>query len=81
MSTLERICQIVGAQIDIEPDEIQPDKPIMRELGADSLDVMQIVMAVEEEFGIDVPDAELESLISVNDVVRAVDGKLALTAA
>lgn len=80
MSTLERICGIVGAQIGAEPDEIQPDKSIMRDLGADSLDVMQIVMAVEEEFAIDVPDDELESLVTVNDVVRAVDGKLALTA-
>jgi acyl carrier protein len=76
MQTIDTITRIIGEQVDIHPAEIQPDQAIMRDLGADSLDVVQIMMAVEEEFGVDVPDDELESLVTVLDVVRKVEEKL-----
>ena len=76
MDILSRVQRIVGRELEIAPDEIDATKAIQRDLGADSLSMMQIAMAVEEEFDIAVEDSELESLVTVGDVVRAVEGKI-----
>ena len=75
MDTLDRVRRIVARELELEAEEIRPEKAIMRDLGADSLSMMQIAMAVEEEFDIAVEDHELEKLVTVKDVVRAVDSK------
>jgi len=76
MDTLDRVRRIVARELELEAEEIRPEKSIMRDLGADSLAMMQIAMAVEEEFGIAVEDNELDSLVTVRAIVRAVEDKL-----
>ena len=75
MDTLARVRRIIGRELEIEPEEISQEQAIQRDLGADSLAMMQIAMAVEEEFDIAVEDDELESLVTVGDVVRSVEAK------
>jgi len=75
MDTLDRVRKIVARELELEAEEIRPEKAIMRDLGADSLSMMQIAMAVEEEFDISVEDHELEKLVTIKDVVRAVESK------
>jgi acyl carrier protein len=57
----------------VHPQQVTPEAKFIEDLGADSLDTVELVMAFEEEFGIDVPDEEAEKLQSVGDVVRYVE--------
>ena len=81
MDTLERVRKIVAREVEADPSEITPKDAIQRDLGADSLSMMQIAMSVEDEFGIVVEDNELESLVTVRDVVRAIEAKVTVGAA
>ena len=81
MDTLDRVRGIVSRELEMPVDEIRPGHAIQRDLGADSLAMMQIAMAVEEEFGITVEDHELDSLVRIGDVVKSVDAKLAIAVA
>ncbi|MEO1833763.1 MAG: acyl carrier protein [Akkermansiaceae bacterium] len=54
-------------------DQVTPESKMIEDLGADSLDAVELVMAVEEEFGIEVPDEEAEKLISVGDIISHVE--------
>jgi len=81
MNTLDRVRRIVAREVEAEPGEIKVGDAIQRGLGADSLSMMQIAMAVEEEFDITVEDDELEKLVTVGDVVLAIEKKLTVAAA
>ncbi len=65
----EKIAEILAAQLDADKDNITPETRIAEDLGADSLDVVEMLMAVEEEFEIEIPDEDIESLKTVGDVV------------
>ncbi len=69
----EKIRDIIVEQLGVNADQVTPDAKFIEDLGADSLDTVELVMAFEEEFGIDVPDEEAEKLQSVGDVVRYVE--------
>ena len=74
MSSIEeRVKKIVAEQLGVKEEEVKNAAAFVEDLGADSLDTVELVMAFEEEFGIDVPDEEAEKLQSVGDVVRYVE--------
>ena len=68
----ERICQIIAEQLDIEAADIRMDSSIQDDLNADSLDVMEVAMAVGDEYDIDISEEALEDIKTVGDVVRYV---------
>ena len=69
----ERICQIIAEQLDIEADSIRMESSIQDDLNADSLDVMEVAMAVGDEYDIEISEEELENIKTVGDVVRYVE--------
>ena len=70
----EKLQQIIADVLGIDVEEITPETTFKDDLGADSLDVFQIIMAVEEEFGIEIPTEEAEKIQSVGDAVEAIKG-------
>jgi acyl carrier protein len=69
----DKVKDIIVEQLGVNPEQVTPEAKFIEDLGADSLDTVELVMAFEEEFGIDVPDEEAEKLQSVGDVVRYVE--------
>ena len=72
-SVEQRVREIIVEQMDVNPDQVTMDAKFIEDLGADSLDVVELVMALEEEFGSEIPDEEAEKLLSVGDVVKYVE--------
>jgi acyl carrier protein len=65
----DRVKDIIVDQLGVSPDQVSPQAKFVEDLGADSLDTVELVMAFEEEFGIEVPDEDAEKLQSVADVI------------
>ena len=74
MSTFEQVKKIVVEQLGAEPDEVQMSSTFVDDLGADSLDIVELIMAFEEEFNIEIPDEKSEKIKTVEDVVKYIDG-------
>mgnify|MGYP005912795091 FL=1 len=72
MDTFEKIRALLAEQLDIDPAKITMDSDIMGDFEADSLDIVDMVMTLEDEFGIEVPDDAIENLRTVGDVVKVV---------
>ena len=73
MATAERVKGIIAEQLGVEEDEVTPEASFTDDLGADSLDIVELVMAFEEEFGIEIPDEEAEKISTVKDAVEYID--------
>jgi len=73
MAVDSRIRSIISEQLGIGEDEITPDSSFMEDLGADSLDIVEVIMAIEEEFGMDVPDATVEEMETVKSLIDFVE--------
>lgn len=73
MSTFEKVENIVVEQLSVEADEVAIESTFIDDLGADSLDIVELIMAFEEEFGIEIPDEAAEKIKSVQDVVTYID--------
>ena len=69
----DRIRTIVATELGVKPEQITPEAKFIEDLGADSLDTVELVMALEEEFGNEIPDEDAEKLISVGDVIRFIE--------
>lgn len=69
----ETIAKIISEQLGHNLDEIQPDTSLVDDLGADSLDAVEVIMAIEEEFSIEIPDEKFENLETVQDIVDLVE--------
>ncbi len=69
----QRIKDIIVEQLGSNPDQVTPDAKFIEDLGADSLDTVELVMALEEEFGHEIPDEEAEKLQSVGDVIKYIE--------
>ena len=65
----EEICKILGEQLGIAPDTIRPEQEVVKDLGADSLDVVELMMALEDEHGITLPEEDIEKVKTVQDIV------------
>ena len=70
----EKLKEVIANVLNVDVNEITMDSTFTDDLGADSLDVFQIIMAVEEEFGIEIPTEEAEKIHSVGDAVEAIKG-------
>ena len=69
----DKIKGIIVEQLGVTDDQVTPDAKFIEDLGADSLDTVELVMAFEEEFNIEVPDEEAEKLTSVGDVISYIE--------
>jgi acyl carrier protein len=69
----EKVRSIVAEQLSVDAAEVKPESNFQNDLGADSLDTVELVMALEEEFGLEIPDDEAEKLQSVGDVIKHVE--------
>ena len=72
---LEKLQAIIGEVLNIEPEEITVNASFVDDLGADSMDLFQIVMAVEEEFHIEIPQDDLENIVTVADALKRITGE------
>ena len=71
--TFEKVRDIVVEQLGLEADEVSIDSTFIDDLGADSLDIVELIMAFEEEFNIEIPDEAAEKIKTVQDVVTYID--------
>lgn len=70
----EQVKEILARQLRVSPDRVTMDAQIKRDLGADSVDILQLLMRLEDDYGIVIPDQELAKFETVGDVVRFLDG-------
>lgn len=68
----EKLQQIIAEVLNVDVDEITPETTFVDDLGADSLDVFQIIMSIEEEFDIEIPTEEAEKIVSVGDAAEQI---------
>jgi acyl carrier protein len=77
MSTIaEKVKEIVVNQLGVSPDQATIEAKFIEDLGADSLDQVELIMALEEEFGADIPDEEAEKLSSVGAAIKYIENKI-----
>ena len=69
----EKVKKIIVEQLTVNADQVTPYAKFVEDLGADSLDNVELIMALEEEFGLEVPDEEAEKLQSVGDVIKYIE--------
>ncbi len=69
----ERVREIICSQLDLDEDRVTMDSDILEDFDADSLDLVDLVMSLEDEFGIEVPDEQVENFHTVGDVVRYIE--------
>ena len=75
MAVQDKITEIIVEQLGVKPEEVVPEASFVDDLGADSLDTVELVMALEEEFGIEIPDEDAEKIQSVGDAIRYIEEK------
>ena len=71
----ERVKTIICDQLAVEPEKVTPTASFIEDLGADSLDIVELVMTMEEEFDLDIPDEDAEKIKTVGDVVKYITSK------
>ena len=78
MSDIEnRVIKLVAEYLDVDPSKVQKDSKFQDDLGADSLDLVELVMRIEEEFNIEIPDDDAEKMVKVSDVMNYIKSKVA----
>jgi acyl carrier protein len=73
LSTEQRVKNIIVEQLGVKAEQVSPEAKFIEDLGADSLDTVELVMALEEEFGNEIPDEQAEKLQSVGDVIKYIE--------
>lgn len=73
MSAEDKVKSIIAEQLGVEASEVTPEASFTDDLGADSLDIVELVMAFEEEFGLEIPDEDAEKIVKVNDAVSYIN--------
>ena len=76
MALEERVQQIIVEQLGVSKEEVSAEASFIDDLGADSLDIVELVMAMEEEFDIEIPDDDAEKIQTLGDAIRYLKGKL-----
>ena len=71
--SIDKVTKLLAEQLNIDPKTIKPTSKIVEDLGADSLDMIELLMSLENEFGISVPDNQVASLKTVKDIVTFID--------
>ena len=75
MSVEEKVKAIIVDQLGVKPEEVVSTASFVDDLGADSLDTVELVMALEEEFGIEIPDEDAEKMTNVGEAIKYIDEK------
>jgi acyl carrier protein len=75
-STEEKVKKIIVEQLGVEAEEVTPDAKFIEDLGADSLDTVELIMALEEEFGLEIPDEDAEKIATVKNAIEYIKTKL-----
>ena len=70
---LEKVKAVVIEQLDCKAEEVKEESRFIEDLGADSLDVVELVMALEEEFDIEIPDEDAEGILTVSDAIKYIE--------
>lgn len=73
---LEKIKVILAGQFDVDEDSLKNDTDLQDDLGADSLDVVDLLMSIEDEFDIEIPDEEIENIRTVGDLVSYIEANI-----
>lgn len=71
----DKIREIIVEQLDVDEEKVTADASITEDLGADSLDVVDLVMSIEESFDLEIPDEEVENIKTVGDIVKFIEAK------
>lgn len=77
MAVDEKVKSIIAEQLGVKPEEVTTEASFIDDLGADSLDTVELVMALEEEFSIEIPDEDAEKMTKVSDAIKYIEGKAA----
>jgi acyl carrier protein len=77
MAVEEKVKSIIAEQLGVKAEEVTPEASFVDDLGADSLDTVELVMAFEEEFGIEIPDEDAEKITTVGEAIKYIDDKTA----
>lgn len=75
MSVEDKVRDIIVEQLGVSPDEVVPEASFIDDLGADSLDIVELVMAIEEEFDLEISDDDAEKMQTIGDAISYVDEK------
>ena len=73
MALFDDVKEVVVEQLNVNPDEVKEESKFVEDLGADSLDVVELVMALEEKFDIEIPDEDAEKIATVNDAITFIE--------
>ncbi|XPV68123.1 MAG: acyl carrier protein [Halarcobacter sp.] len=73
MALFDDVKEVVVEQLDCDPAEVKEDSKFIEDLGADSLDVVELVMALEEKFDIEIPDEDAEGILTVADAIKYIE--------
>ncbi|MEX2207593.1 MAG: acyl carrier protein [Myxococcota bacterium] len=77
MAVEDKIKEIIVEQLGVAAEEVVPEASFIDDLGADSLDIVELVMAIEEEFGLEIPDEDAERMQNIGDVISYVEERTA----
>ncbi len=74
MSQIEaKVKEIIARELNVDESEVRPEASFIEDLGADSLDTVQLIMAFEEEFGVEIPDEEAQNIKTVGDALKFIE--------
>jgi len=73
--TLEKVKKLVSTQLNISIDKVKNDSKLIEDLGADSLDIVEMLMSLEEEFGISIPDEDTANMTTIEEIAKVIDSK------
>ena len=75
MAVESKIKTIIAEQLGVKPEEVTPNASFVDDLGADSLDTVELIMALEEEFNVEIPDEDAEKMKTVGDAIKNIEEK------
>lgn len=77
MAVADKVKSIIAEQLGVKIEEVKPEASFIDDLGADSLDTVELIMALEEEFSVEIPDEDAEKMAKVSDAIKYVEEKAA----
>ncbi len=76
MNVEEKVKELISKQLGVDPSQVTPEASFVEDLGADSLDTVELVMAFEETFGVEIPDEDAEKIAKVQDAIDYIKNKI-----